>query len=262
MTVLVNATPGTLPPGFCPTGVTALQDLYNEFILKTQFSLSADKAFYNYGDVAPTPENRVFPWLQTSAGYPVRWWVYVAGAGYWLSPYPFPASSYLRQIWAGTEDQLDVYDGGEAAAVTNISGPFWEIDSVFNGRSPMGVGDIPTASPAKNLSLGEDFGEGATVLTGTQLPDISTLIKIGVAIPGTGHDSPGDGSTYDGGGAAINAGYTNDTAMYPSQQTWSNGFPKASVATLQTAVGEAHNTVHPVHGVYFIKRTARLYYRQ
>jgi len=262
-TVLVQALPGTFPSGFCPKGEGALQELYNEIILRTQFSLSADKAFYNYGNSAPTPENRQFPWLQTSSGYPVRWYVFRDGS--WIWPHPVPASSDLRQIWVGDTTSLETFDGGESAAiaVTPTTGPMWAVDTDFDGRSPMGAGAIPSSTPAKTLALDEAYGEGTHLITGNELPDLSTLVKIGVAIPAQGHAADGFTESYDGGGTPVNLnGYTNDVGMYPTATLMASGFPKASVASLQTTPGTSHQTTHPVRGCYIIKRTARIYYRQ
>ena len=260
-TVLVNALPGTLPVGFCPTGATALQDLYNEFILRTQFSLSADKAFYNFGPTAPTPENRQFPWLQTSNGYPVRWWVFFGG--FWVWPHAVPASSHMENIWRGDTTALITFDGGEAGPITATTGAMWEVDTDFDGRSPMGVGAIPTSNPAKTLALDENFGEGAHSLVKDELPLLTDILKVGVRVSAAGHDSSPPG--YDGGsGGQGNLGNTNDSSIYPGSTADDNGFPQAKLTTTQTVpqTNITHNTVHPVRGCYIIKRTARIYYRQ
>lgn len=245
-TVLVNALPGTLPVGFCPTGATALQDLYNEFILRTQFSLSADKAFYNFGPTAPTPENRQFPWLQTSSGYPVRWWVFIGGS--WVWPHAVPASSLEWRLWGGTTAALETYDGGESAAiaVSPTTGPMWEVNSDFDGRSPMGAGAIPTSNPAKTLALAENFGEGAHALVTDETPEhdhnMASVTNPNMQIFGSAE-------------RVVDAFKINASSAGPNYTTTKVGSP----------VGDAdlpHNTVHPVRGCYIIKRTARIYYRQ
>jgi hypothetical protein len=233
-TIIVNATAGTLPLGFCPTGTGALQDLYNEFINRTQFFLSADKAFYNFGDTAPTPENRVFPWLRTTGGgQPDKWYVYFGGS--WLSPYPTPAGpNDLRHIWVGSTGSLDTFDGGSAGVATTTSGPFWEVDSALAAKFPVGVGTFPAGA--------------AVAVTGTGGTDQHTLSI--AEMPA--HDHPGstvgpEFGTAPGGG--INgADYDSD-----------NSAPLTLTIASQGG-GTAFDILPPYYGVYFIKRTIRAFY--
>src|SRR6185436_12110305 len=171
-TILIDAQAGTLPEDFCPKGPTALQDFYNAIIALTQFSLSVGVRFYNYGDTEPTPDNRIWPWFKTVGVLPDRWYVYApsAPAG-WYSLHPIPAGpNGFRCGWIGTEPELQVYDGGEIAVTSLTSGPFWEIDHDFDGRSPMGPGTIPDANPTKVLSAGENYGKGAELGSANNIP--------------------------------------------------------------------------------------------
>src|SRR4026209_1265444 len=116
-TILIDAQAGTFPEGFCPKGPGALQELYNQIIALTQFSLAVGIRFYNFGDTEPTANFRVYPWLQTVSGFPERWYAYIAGQWLWPHSIP-PGPSGFRAGWVGTEPDLQTYDGGEVAAIT------------------------------------------------------------------------------------------------------------------------------------------------
>lgn len=247
-TILIDAQAGTLPEGFCPKGPGALQELYDQFIASTQWSLAVGIRFFNYGDTVPTADFRIYPWLKTVAGYPERWYVWSTTAGRWLWPHDIPPGpSGFRCGWVGTEDELKVYDGGEIAAVTLFTGPFWEIDHDFDGRSPMGPGLIPDANPAKTLSVGENYGKGAELGTPDNLP------------PHT-HPFLGDPQILNGpnlksvingvGGAGVFIGLTGPPQ--PDISIGENTF---------TSSQEASPVIHPVRGRYEIKRTIRKYFR-
>lgn len=238
-TILIQTSPGVVPEGFCPSGETFWQQVYELFLSLTQYSLQANQAFYNYGNVIPTPENRVYPWIRSSGGYPDRTYQYAGGL--WLSKHPLPPGfTAIAPATITSQALLDVWDEGETGAVGFYTGPFWEIDTDFEGRSPMGAGAIPTSNPAKTLAVGEEYGEGAH----TQLAD-----EVGphthLPSPKTMATSPGSGSVQ-----GILFGGTGDAR--PDLAVLANTY-----ATTQQAMP----VIHPVRGRYFIKRTARLYYK-
>lgn len=236
-TVLINAVPGTLPSNFCPTGATALQTFYDEIIARTVFSLSPDKAFYNFGDTEPTPENRVFPWLRTISGEPDRWYVYVSGK--WIWPYPVPISTDIRQLWVGTLTDLQTYDGGSTDPVSDTTGPFWQEDSDFAGRSPMHPGSIPSANPSKTLAVDENYGEGAHLMTQDEVgPHTHPLNESQLVTSGSGSD---EGIEFSEPSEDIYKTLVTQTNSYTSAQS-------------------AMPIIHPVRGIYIIKRTTRKYY--
>jgi hypothetical protein len=234
-TVLINAVPGTLPSNFCPTGATALQTFYNEIIARTVFSLSPDKAFYNFGDTTPTPENRVFPWLRTISGAPDKWYVYTSGK--WVWPYPVPASTDIRQLWVGTLANLQTYDGGSTDPATTTTGPFWEEDTDFTGRSPIHPGLIDNSGVT--ALVGVNYGEGAHMMTANEVGP---------------HTHPADPSQLVKSGSGSDAGIEYSEASednYATLLTQTNTY-----APDQTAM----SLIHPVRGIYIIKRTIRVYY--
>ena len=251
-TILIDALAGTLPEGFCPTGPGALQELYDEFFERGQFSLPVNTKFFNYGDTEPTADFRGYPWFRTVGGEPDRWYVYVGaamGPNKWLSLHPIPAGpNGLRQGWVGTEDELKVFDGGEVAATTTLSGPFWEIDHDFDGRSPMGPGAISGANPAKTLSVGEDYGAGAQLQSAQQVPAHTHPLATDATI--TNADGSVKVVNTGAGAPGLLIGLTGPATTALSVQA--NAF---------TTTQEATPIIHPVRGRYEIKRTLRKFYR-
>lgn len=249
-TILINALPGVVPEGFCPSGENAEQQRYELYLSLTQFSLAAGQSFYNKGNVLPTPENRVYPWFRQVGGYPDRWYQFAGGL--WLSKHPLPTGfTALAPASITSQAMLDVWDEGEAGAVSLYTGPFWEIDADFEGRSPMGPGAIPSSNPSKTLSVSETYGEGAHSMTSQEVGphthplNAESSIKDGdnVAVVGTG------GGQF--GLLAYNQGGFNGTRITPL----------SVLANTFTSGQQAMPVIHPVRGRYFIKRSARIFYK-
>lgn len=243
----------TLPQDFC---FTSWQNTLDQFANHMRAVLANGRSFYNFGDTVPTPDKQVYPWLKTVGGVPERWYVYSSGR--WIWPYTVPAGG-IRWNWAGTETDLKTFDGGEDATVSIFTGPFWEIDHDFDGRSPMGPGAIPDSTPAAILNIGNNFGEGSHKLTAAELPDLSTALEVGILIPGHGGE---DGARDACDGGTLSNPLTNSPALFPGYGQDSQGFPQVKMR--QNAGGQTdqpHQTVHPVRGLYIIKRTIRAFYR-
>jgi len=193
--------------------------------------LEAGMAFYNYGDTVPQPQYQQCPWLRTQD---MRWYYF---EGEWKSPVA-DYSIYERRIWVGNPTQLETYDGGEAGAVSTTSGPMWEVDhTLFDGRSPMGVGDIPSSDPAKTLALIEQYGAGSHTQTSAEMPPHTHTLGFDTNDTGSGFPQASNGE--------------NEVNVYTTSETGGTGTP---------AVATPMNMVHPVVGVYFIKRTVREFY--
>lgn len=173
-TILIQTTPGVVPEGFCPAGEDFWQEVYELFLSLTQYSIAPPQAFYNYGNVVPTPENRVYPWIRQVGGYPDRTYQYAGGQ--WLAKHPLPVGF---PSWApeniSTQAQLDTYDEGTAGTVSQTTGPFWEIDTTLEGRVIIGAGNVPGSTPALVLSVASDTGAGSHVLVQAELPLLLNL---------------------------------------------------------------------------------------
>lgn len=232
---VISLVPGTLPTGYC---FTTLQQLNNDIISLASGYLPGKYNTFNYGSDTPAAEDRDKPWFRLFVdGTPDKWYVYFNGA--WSTPYRVPATSSERMLWVGSLVDLQSYDGGSPGAVTATTGPFWEEDTDFAGRSPMHPGAIPASNPAKTLAVGEDFGEGAH-LQDTQ--------EVGPHPHPFSHPRvEGSGSTDITGGDVI----AGDVGTGPQTGTAS------ALSNTYTTVQKAMPVIHPVRGIFICKRTIR-----
>lgn len=221
-TILLPLLPGTLIPGVCYNDEQSRLNAYAENL---QAQLPG-QAYYNYGDSIPAVENNAYPWLRTTD---MRWYRF---SGSWISPVGPEYNVGIRRLWTSSAGLLQTYDGGDTDTPSDRSGPMWEIDHDFDGRSPMGPGAIEGSNPAKTLAGGEDYGTGAHTLAGSNLPEHRHAMKFS---QGT------DGDTYP----SIATGSTNDRQYFTEMA--GNATPTPL------------NNVHPVRGCYIIKWTGRAY---
>lgn len=226
---LITLTPPSLPVSYCPLNY---QNLANDIISGTQatFNSSIGNSFFNYGASTPALNNQVYPWLDENG----EWWVRVSG--YWARKNPIPANGPERRIFVGTAADVLSYDGGDGTSTsTNVtSGPMWEVDTAFDARFPVGVGAF-AASGTVNV-------QGTTTTTAVAGEDQHTLTV--PEIPAHTHNffPLVTADANNGGANGVQYGTT------------------ANVATSSTGGGVAHNNLPPFYGVYFIKRSGRVYY--
>lgn len=257
---------GTLAAPF-----TCYQPLYEQM-----FSLGAAQGPAITGlliqDATPDPADQDKGWIKTSGGvpvYPGYVFVWHAVLGHWVSRHFVGASDPSRTIYVGTSASVATYDGGDAGAPGPASGPMWEIDTAFDGRTPTGVGVIPTSAPAASIvnpldttdSLGAS-GEYKHVLTTAEGAVGTHTHPVGLFNTGGGNAddaffnkvTPAVGTAnwtgrYITGGDGIVSAAQTTADIYTLQANDGNGV---------TSVG--HNNMQPYVGVYFIKRTARQFY--
>jgi hypothetical protein len=235
-TVLLPIQPGNLPPASC---FASEQARLNAFAEVMHAVLAGGLAFYNYGDTAPDPDLQGYPWLNTETGL---WYTY---SGSWRSPRPKCEQDPLyRILWVGAEANVPLKDGGTAGIPTEDTGPFWEIDTAFAGRSPMMPGEIPTSNPTKNLAVGEDFGEGAH----TQL---DTEVGVHNHAPSTGY---GPFVAEKAGGTIELLGGTGHANM--SFTAYGGGVDDGS----GNRTTQAMPIIHPCRGIWLLKPTIRIWY--
>lgn len=229
----------TAPQGFCAT-LTAtnwIQQLLNLIATGSAvFDTSAGAGTIVLSqETTPDPTQRGFLWFKPSKGR-----VFSYGAGGWTSPHPYAAGSPVRFWFEGTPADIWAFDGGDGSDPTSTNptgnvGAMWIIDPNYAGRSPMGVGAIPTSNPAKNLSLSENFGEGAHAQTAAEVGTHSHGPDAISADAFLGHAKVGQGVYNVGGGG--------DTSQFS--------------LTAAAGTGAAANVVHPVRGLFCIMRSGR-----
>lgn len=238
ITTLIKGIPPSIPIGFCLTGAN-LQAFVNEIFKGTwQFQSDVGNSFYNWGATTPSPENRIFPWFNSTDG---RWYQYTGGA--WVSPYTAapPGPNGLRWEWEGTLGDLATFDGGNANPVTSTDGPFWEEDVLYQGRSSMGaIATLPVSGTP--FTVGTNAGEEKHLQTLAEMASHTHTVT-----PNALEYTPGSGSVT---GILIHkSGAGSGDAGSP-----------ATITTDTQGSSVPANVIHPVRSNYKIKRTSRQYY--
>lgn len=222
--------PGTLASNCWPS---TPQALYNEMFAKGVAQVPG-LAGVVASETTPVPGDRDKVWFQLDgAGVLVR--PYYFASGEWLAAHPDEPSSGKRILFVGDAANIDTLDGGEAGTVSDTTGPFWEIDTEFAARFPIGVG---TTAGGTGIAVTDKGGEDEHTLTEAEIP---------------AHTHGPDDTTV-----TAFAGVSSTTGAQDGA-TVANGLTNFSL-TGATGGGEAHNNLPPYYGVYFIKRTARRYW--
>jgi hypothetical protein len=230
---LITLTPPSLPVGYCPTNY---QQLANDVISGTQatFNSSIGNSFFNFGASVPALNNQVYPWLDEDG----NWWIYKDG--YWLRKNPVAIGSSERRVYVGTTTDLQTYDGGNTNTLSNWSGPMWEVDTEFEARFPVGAGTFAAS--------GVVVVQGKVTSTAVVGEDKHTLVTS--EMPKHSHTMTWD-SQDTAGGNQLKTLYLGPDA---------NAFNDIVKSSGDTGGDAAHNNLPPFYGVYFIKRTSRVYY--
>ena len=225
---LITLTAPSLPANYCPA---SYQKLANDIIGGTQatFNSTIGNSFFNFGPTYPAINNQIFPWLDQDG----NWWIY--DQSLWTRKNPVAAGGFDRRIFVGTTTDLLSYDGGDGTATaTTTTGPMWMVDTLFDARFPVGAGAFAASGAVAVL--------GTTTSTSIVGEDQHTLTV--PEIPAHTHNffPLVTADANNGGANGVQYGTT------------------ANVATSSTGGGAAHNNLPPFYGVYFIKRTIRVYY--
>jgi microcystin-dependent protein len=226
------------------------QNLANDIIGGAQavFNSTIGNSFFNFGPTFPSINNRIYPWLDENG----QWWIFKGG--FWVYKNPVTAA-YERRIYVGTTTDLLSYDGGDGTAVAGDTfGPMWEVDTEFEARFPVGAGAFVASGAVAVMGKATStaiVGEDQHKLT---LPELAAHTH-NVAIKVFGHGGEdGDRSAADGGTTSNTV--TNNTTVFPT----STLDPDLGASAVSAGGDIAHNNLPPFYGVYFIKRTIRVYY--
>tara|TARA_Y100000593_G_scaffold59086_1_gene109553 strand:+ start:620 stop:1315 length:696 start_codon:yes stop_codon:yes gene_type:complete len=208
----------------------SVQQLYNTFVDKTTAYVAGSYSLFNYGDTVPSVDDQDRPWIRTINGLPDKIYTWISGQ--WASKHPVPTGSSVRMLWVGSLGDLNTYDGGSAGTASSFSGPFWEQDTAFDARFPVGVGDFAAA-------VTNTGGEKDTTLEEKHLPPHSHSLKY-----------------TESGLKDTNAELDDGEGLFTAGSKEANGMVRAGSAQNS----ESFTNLPPYYGVYFIKRTAREYY--
>lgn len=230
----INISTASVPAAWCNL---TLQEIWPKLVGLIMADLAGTQNTFNDGDTTPAPNDQDKPW--TPPGYsgsnPPGIYHYISGA--WIMPHPL-ATGIGAMYW-GTEASIATLDGGEAGVVTETQGPMWEKVSALDGRIPMGPGTL--APSTRTLLVAGTLGVDEHTLVRDELPDITI-------------DTPLKRRTdlVDGG---------TSTALFETDYTLS-GSENVNVPTEVLGEGEPHENLPPVYGTWFIRRTARKFYRR
>lgn len=216
-----------------------------------------DGSKINVGPGPIAPEDRIWPWLRLEAdGRPdtiVGGALYVYVGGVWLATHPHPPG--IVSMYEGTEASIETFNGGEAGAVTPIAGPFWERVTQMNGRIPIGPGEIDAGPPAVNIAENENQGAYDMQLGDENYRHHKHFILARDSVSGGSVPSPSNQVSDDGGGFA-----QENYMMQGTGTAASRGL--TSQVNGDNAANEAFPLLPQVRGIWFIRRTSRIYVRR
>lgn len=247
MSTQLKLIPGTLPSGYCPS---TEQERYNKYFQLGYALLPTGTGYtIKVSDTAPTSSERSTTlWMPITGSYGGK--VFYYQSGYWTCPHPVPASSDFRRIVAaGDESAVWALDGGDgddpsSTAPTSYTGAMWEVDHNFNDRSFMGANST--------VSIATDGGSATVTPTTDNLPEHRH--ESGVPYTDTAQEPP-----Y--GEIAINGTEYPHTLGFTTVATAGSG--NANAYTQYTGQDSNDITpldiIHPVRGIWVVKRTARIY---
>lgn len=205
-------------------------------------------------------------WLQTTLdatsanpnffGEMIRWYIY-DGVN-WLSPHPVPPNSPEIRLWLGSEQSLWSYDGGDGTnpstnAPTANMGAMWQVETAFQFRFPLGVGTNPATfdgNVASTVAVQEPGGDERVQLSDDELASHQHLMLTDDPLSFTFSPLTPTGPVSK---------YMTDSSV---------GYDVANTSPLQPTLGltgpsngsKSHQNMPPFVGVFFIKRTTRIYY--
>lgn len=245
--------PGTLPPGVCYADE---QSRYNDYFSHGLVNAPDLKGIL-VQDATPAPAFQSgYGWIKTVGGIPNRRGLYIFFNGAWMAGHPLDPGAV--GMYEGDITLLWQKDGGSNTPVTVTTGPFWEEITAMQGRSPMHPGTIPGSTGPKTLADAEAYGEAVHLLTFDEM--LNHAHGTGASINAPVPDAPN--WIARAWTKAATLVYEQDWTESPANFTSTIG--SGDRGTTEAIIGDnpsvGHQTVHPVYGIYFIRRTARLWY--
>lgn len=242
MSLTIPVQTGTVPTGFCPSNY---QDIANQFAAIFSVTIPGSNAGVVIQPNKPTDQTVYWVQLDTF-GRPVRPYVFAQGA--WLSLHPDVPGTTI--IWTGVLPDFTTFDGGDANSISAISGPMWQqaLDANNNliaAQFLLAAGTLPSGSVIATGTVG---GEEKHTLTLSELAPHTHDVKLLHGNSYTGEPN----QLIVGNGQSDPMNFTAPNAALSAGGDPSTGTPPATALP--------HNTLPPYVGVYFLQRTARLFY--
>lgn len=232
----ITISSSSVPNDYCAQGI---QQDWPFLVGLLAAELTGNVGTFNDGDSTPSPDNQDKAWMpSTFSGSNPPAFVYRFVNGAWIMPHPVAPG--IISLYLGTDASIPTFDGGEAGTVSDTTGPMWERVAAFDARFPVGVGTFPSGTAVAVTGTG---GEEKHELLMTEIPN---------------HDH--------------GVGGKNLLSVNATSKTVDLEFGGADAGGIQ-AVAEggdssngdatvAHNNLPPLIGVFFIRRTARRFYRR
>ncbi len=251
-----------IPSGFCPSDY---QSMWNMFAQHGFVSIVDSVSQLIVSATKPTDTTKA--WLQLdSLGRPVRLYWFAQGA--WLSLHPQVPGSTM--IWTTALPDFTTFDGGDANALSALSGPMWEEVVALRAKFPVGVGTwpAPPAGTGASLAVGDTGGEQLHVLTaaeGVDLNHIHTVGRAGAPLGSGTHPDAQDGFYLTGtslktGSAHEIQGNNGGGGTSNVEDLTGDWFVTSGVNTPVGFTVAGHNTLPPYVAVYYLRRTQRTFY--
>lgn len=217
----------SLPSGFCPA---TYQEILNGFSAHQYVQIDTTSLTLVVSATKPTDTG--VAWMQLDQfGRPVR--IYIFAQGAWLSLHPQPSGFVMP--WFDALPTFTTFDGGDANALSAISGPMWERITTLDAKFPLTAGTLPSGTV---VAQGGTGGEEKHALTVPELPAHNHTGDSGFT---TGDD--------DGAGERLTSG-----------QNTGNDRPAVNLVIDNTGDDEPHNNMPPYVGMAWLRRTSRMFY--
>lgn len=221
---------GNLPAGAC---YASEQARLSAFAANLSGQLPGTFNSVVVGAATPGADDRDKPWLADDG----RLWLFnLPGLGAWVSRHPMAVGAVM--LYEGSEASIVTFDGGEAGVATPSTGQMWEKVSQMDGRVPVGPGTLsPSGAP---VAIGDTGGADRVALLINEIPPHNHALKCWGAAAGS-TDRP--------------QWIANGTVERSFNTENSGGNPAGTAA-------DTHQNMPPYRGIWFIRRTARIWYRR
>lgn len=199
----------------------------------------------------PDPADRIWPWFRLDgSGLPIRPYIYAGGA--WVARHPLPPGSVM--MWEGAEANIPTFDEGEAGAITPTTGAFWERVTEMNGKIPIGPGEITAGPPIVTAAVNTNAGAYSVQLGDENYRHHKHFVLARQSVT-SGSLPTTNGQVADDGGGNAQENYL----MQGTNTSASRGL--TSNVNGDTDPNEAFPILPQVRGIWFLRRSARLFYR-